>query len=56
MPYLIEIDFKMGGEGPMGALMGKLGFGFTSRVTRVSVEPIPDALMAVPADYKVKKN
>lgn len=57
VPYLIEIDFKMGGEGPMGALMGKLGFGFTSRVTRVSVEPIPDALMAVPADYKlVKRN
>jgi hypothetical protein len=56
VPYLIDLDFKMGGEGPMGALMGRLGFGFTSTVTRVSVEPIPDALMAVPADYKVKKN
>jgi hypothetical protein len=56
VPYLMEIDIKMGGEGPMGALMGKLGFGFTSTVTRVSVESIPDALMAVPADYKVKRN
>ena len=56
VPYLIELDFKMGGEGPMGAMMGRLGFGFTSTVTRVSVEAIPDALMAVPADYKVKKN
>ena len=29
----------------------------TSQTTRVSVEPIPDALMAVPADYKlVKRN
>jgi hypothetical protein len=57
VPYLIEIDFKMGGEGPMGALMGKLGFGFTSTVTRVSVAPIPAALIAVPADYKlVKRN
>jgi Domain of unknown function (DUF4412) len=56
VPYLVELDFKMGGEGPMGALMGRLGFGFTSTVTRVSVEAIPDALMAVPADYKVKKN
>lgn len=56
VPYLMEIDIKMGGEGPMGALMGKLGFGFTSTVTRVSVEAIPDALMAVPADYKVKRN
>jgi hypothetical protein len=56
VPYLMEIDVKMGAEGPMGAIMGRLGFGFTSTVTRVSVEPIPDALMAVPADYKVKKN
>ena len=57
VPYRTEIDFKMGGEGPMGALMGKLGFGFTSTVTRVSVEAIPDAMMAVPADYKrVKAN
>jgi|RhiMetdeSRZDD1v2_1073273.scaffolds.fasta_scaffold191312_3 hypothetical protein len=56
VPYLMEIDIKMGGEGPMGALMGKLGFGFTSTVTRVSVEAIPDALMVVPPDYKVKRN
>ena len=56
VPYLIDLDFKMGGEGPMGAIMGRLGFGFTSTVTRVSVEAIPDAMMAVPSDYKVKKN
>jgi hypothetical protein len=38
--------------------MGKVGaFGFSSTVTRVSVEAIPDAVMAVPADYQVvKKN
>jgi hypothetical protein len=56
VPYLVDMDLKMGGEGPMGLMMGKLGFGFTSTVTGVSVETIPDALMAVPADYKVKKN
>ena len=56
VPYLVELDIKMGGEGPMGMMMGRLGFGFTSTVTRVSVEAIPDAMMAVPADYKVKKN
>jgi len=56
VPYLVDLDFKMGGEGPMGAIMGRLGFGFTSTVTRVSVEAIPDAMMAVPADYKVKRN
>ena len=56
VPYLVELDIKMGGEGPMGMMMGRLGFGFTSTVTRVSVDTIPDAMMAVPADYKVKKN
>jgi hypothetical protein len=56
VPYLVDLEFKMGGEGPMGAIMGRLGFGFTSTVTRVSVEAIPDALMAIPADYKIKKN
>jgi hypothetical protein len=58
VPYAIEMDFKFGGEGPMEALMGKVGaFGFSSTVTRVSVEAIPDAVMAVPADYQVvKKN
>ena len=56
VPYLTDIEVKMGGEGPMGAMMGKFGFGFTSTVTRVSVEPIPDVMMTVPADYKIKKN
>jgi hypothetical protein len=58
VPYAMEMDFKFGGEGPMGALMGKVGaFGFSSTVTRGSVEAIPDAVMAVPADYQVvKKN
>jgi hypothetical protein len=56
IPYALDMEFKIGGEGPMGALMGKLGFGFTSTVTRVSTEPISDDFLAVPADYRVKKN
>jgi hypothetical protein len=56
IPYSMDMDFKFGGEGPMGALMGKLGFGFASTVTRVSVEPIPDSVMMVPPDYRLKKN
>jgi hypothetical protein len=43
VPYAMEMDFK--------------AFGFSSTVTRGSVEAIPDAVMAVPADYQVvKKN
>jgi hypothetical protein len=57
VPYSMEMDFKIGGEGPMGALMGKLGnFGFSSTVVRVSADPVSDDLFMVPAGYRVKKN
>jgi hypothetical protein len=57
VPYAMEMDFKIGGGGPMGALMGKLGtFGFSSTVIRVSADPISDDLLAVPPGYRIKKN
>ena len=56
IPYAVDMNFNIGGEGPVGASMGTLGFGFTSTVTRVSTEPIRDDFLAVPADSRVKKN
>jgi len=57
VPYAVEMDIKMGGEGPMGALMGKIGgLGFSSTVIRVSDDPISDDVWAVPSGYRVKRN
>lgn len=57
VPYAVEMDFRVGGEGPMAALMGKMGsFGFASTVTRVSTEPIGADVLTVPAGYAIKRN
>jgi hypothetical protein len=57
VPYAMDMEFKIGGEGPMAAMMSKMaGFGFTSTVTRVSTEPIEGDAFAVPAGYRIKRN
>ncbi len=54
MPYETEMEIKMGGEGPMAAMMGKMG-GFSSKTTVESVETgtLSADLFAPPAGYKL---
>jgi hypothetical protein len=53
VPYLVEMTFTLGGEGPMAALMSKMGgFGFATTVTAVSTDRLGDDQFAVPAGYK----
>ncbi|MGH9160650.1 MAG: DUF4412 domain-containing protein [Vicinamibacteraceae bacterium] len=57
VPYEMEMNVKIGGEGPMAALMGKMGaVSFTTTVKSVTEDPLADDLFIVPSDYKVKKN
>lgn len=53
--YEQEMQMKMSGGGPMGALMGKMG-GMSSTTTVQSIETgaLADTLFAPPADYKLK--
>lgn len=54
MPYETEMEIKMSGEGPMAAIMGKMG-GFSSKTTVESVETgtLSADLFAPPAGYKL---
>jgi Domain of unknown function (DUF4412) len=57
VPYEMEMNITIGGEGPMAALMSKMGgMSFTRTVKSVSEGPLDDELFIVPSDYKVKKN
>ncbi|MPZ20349.1 MAG: hypothetical protein GEV06_20895 [Luteitalea sp.] len=57
VPYEMEMNIKIGGEGPMAALMSKVGaMSFTTTVKSVSEDPLSDDLFVVPSDYEVKKN
>jgi hypothetical protein len=53
--YETDVQIKMSGGGPMGAIMGKLG-GMSSKSTIDSVEtgPLGDDLFAPPAGYTLK--
>jgi hypothetical protein len=53
--YEMDVQIKMGGGGPMGALMGKLG-GMSSKTTVESIETtaLGDDLFAPPAGYRLK--
>jgi hypothetical protein len=54
MPYMTDIQIKMGGGGPMGAIMAKMGnFSMTTTVDSVDVSPLSDDLFAPPAGYKL---
>ena len=56
VPFAMETTIKTQGEGPMAALMSKIGnAGMTSEVISVSTAPIADALFEIPAGYKINK-
>ena len=54
VPYETEMQLKMEGEGPMAAMMAKMG-GMSMTTTTQSVEtgPLADDLFAPPAGYKL---
>lgn len=56
VPYATEFAFKFEGSGMMASMMNKMGaMTMKSEVTKVSGAPIDDAMFAVPAGYKTKK-
>jgi hypothetical protein len=56
VPFAMDTTIKTQGEGPMAALMSKMGnAGMTSEVISVSTSPIADAMFEIPAGYKINK-
>jgi hypothetical protein len=56
IPVETDMDMRASGEGPMAALMSKMGAVETTTVIdSVETGPIDDALFQVPADYKIKQ-
>jgi hypothetical protein len=53
LPCLSEIEMSYEGTGPMIEMLKKTGtIKVTSRLTEISLDPIPAAMFVVPADYK----
>jgi hypothetical protein len=56
VPYALEMNIAFAGEGPMAAMMGKMGNqSMTSEVVSVSTDALADSLFEIPAGYKVNK-
>jgi hypothetical protein len=56
IPYETNVQIKMGGSGPMAALLSKIGnVTMTTIVDSVEVAPLADALFAPPAGYKLNE-
>lgn len=56
IPYEMETNMKMGGEGPMASMMAKMGnMSSTSTVTSVETGALAADLFAPPAGYKIKE-
>jgi hypothetical protein len=54
LPYEMEMNIKMGGEGPMAGLLGRMGnITMTQVVQTVEVTPLDEAMFAPPAGYKL---
>jgi hypothetical protein len=54
IPYETDIQIKMGGGGPMGAMLAKLGnVTMTTTINAVEVGALADDLFAPPAGYKL---
>ncbi|HQZ37784.1 MAG TPA: hypothetical protein PLH72_02000 [Vicinamibacterales bacterium] len=54
VPYETEMQIKMDGEGPMAAMMAKMGgMTMTSTVQSVETGPLSDDLFVPPAGYKL---
>jgi hypothetical protein len=56
IPYETEMAIKMGGDGPMASIMGRMGnISATNTVQSVDVSPLAADLFAPPAGYKLKE-
>ena len=54
LPYEVTMDISVEGEGPMAAVMARMGgMSMTNTVTSVETTAIEDALFAPPAGYKL---
>jgi hypothetical protein len=54
MPYETEMNIKVEGEGPMAAVMARMGgMSMTTTVQSVDTTALDDALFAPPAGYKL---
>jgi hypothetical protein len=54
MPYETEMNIAVTGEGPMAAIMAKMGgMSMTSTVQSIDTAALDDALFAPPAGYKI---
>jgi hypothetical protein len=56
LPLATDIQIKIDAEGPMGAMLAKMGsFSTSSTVTTISTDPLSDDLFAVPAGFKTRE-
>jgi hypothetical protein len=56
IPYEMETNMKMGGDGPMAGMMAKMGnVSSTSTVTSVETGAVAADLFSLPAGYKIKE-
>jgi len=54
LPYEIEMNVRLSGDGPMAGMMAKMGGMTTTTVIRtVETAPLPDDLFGPPAGYKL---
>lgn len=54
LPYEMEMNIKMGGDGPMAAMMARMGnISMTTTLVSAETAPLADDLFAPPADYKL---
>jgi hypothetical protein len=55
VPYAMDISIKFEGQGPMAAMMSRMGSSsMTTTVTNVSAAPLGAELFAVPAGFKAR--
>ena len=56
VPLAMDVTMKMQGEGPMAAIMAKMGNGsMSNEALSVSTDAIADAMFEIPAGYKINK-
>jgi len=56
LPYEANMDIKVEGDGPIAAMMAKMGgVSTTTTIDSVETAPLDDALFQVPADYTLKE-
>jgi len=56
LPYEVQMDIKAEGDGPIAAMMAKMGgISTTTTIDSVDIAPLDDALFQVPADYAIKE-